>query len=145
MVGPGAVPAAASYLGLTRQQLIQQLASGKSLAQIATSQGKSASGLEQAMSAAVKTKLDKLVAAKMITSAQETEILNRLNARLAAEINQKGLPFRQVLPRRRGFWKGGSLPNYQVPAPQNMPAPPSNAPAPVHPALPAPAVPVPSA
>lgn len=148
MVGPGAVPAAASYLGMTSEQLIQQLASGKSLAQIAASKGKSASGLEQAITTALKTKLDKLVAAKMITSAQETQILNRLNARLSAEINRKGLPFRQVLPPRPGFWKGGSLPappNYQVPAPQKMPAPPSNAPAPVHPALPAPAVPVPSA
>jgi hypothetical protein len=148
IVGPGAVPAAASYLGLTNQQLLQQLASGKSLAQIAASKGKSASGLEQAMSTAVKTKLDKLVASKMITSAEEQQILSRLTARLSAQINRKGLPFRQVVPPGLRFRKGGSLPappNFKLPAPQYMPVPPSNAPAPVHPALPAPAVPVPSA
>ena len=139
LVGPGALPAAASYLGLTNQQLFQQLASGKSLAQIATSKGKSVSGLEQAMAAGVKTKLDKLVAAKVITAAQEQQILSRLNARLSAEVNAKGLPFRWVFPWRLRFPNGG------VPAPPNALAPPSKAPAPVHPALPVPAVPLPSA
>ena len=137
--GPGALPAAASYLGLTNQQLVQQLSSGKSLSQIATSKGKSVGGLEQAIAAAVKTKLDKLVAAGMITAAQEQKILSRLNARLADEVNAKVIPFRRMFPRGLRFPYGG------VPAPPNAPAPPSNAPAPVHPSLPGPPVPLPSA
>jgi hypothetical protein len=97
-VGPGAVPAAANYLGLTDAQLAQQLSSGKSLAQIATAQRKSVSGLEHAMTAAIKTKLDKLVASKMLTPAQEQKILSRVSAGVAAAVNQKGLPFPFMKP-----------------------------------------------
>ena len=135
----GAVAGAASYLGLTNQQLVQQLSSGKSLAQIATSKGKSVSGLEQAITAAVKTQLDRLVAAKLITAAREQRILKRVNARVSAQVNQKGLRFRRVFP------PSVPIPNYGVPAPPTTPAPPSTAPAPLHPALPLPAGPLPSA
>jgi hypothetical protein len=94
-IGPlaGAVdlPAAASYLGLTDAQLLQQLAAGKSLAQIATSKGKTVSGLEQAMTTAIKARLDKLVSNKLITAAQETRILSRFSARLSQAVNQKGM------------------------------------------------------
>ena len=91
------------------------------------------SGLEQAMTTAQKTMLDKLRAGKVITAAQEQKILARFKARLAARINEKGLPvpFRRVLPPRLRF-------------PYGVPAPPPNAPVP--PAyLPPYAVPVPSA
>jgi len=135
----GAVAGAASYLGLTNQQLVQQLSSGKSLAQIATSKGKSVSGLEQAITAAVKTRLDKLAAAKLITAAQEQRILKRVNARVSAQVNEKGLRFRRVFP------PSVPIPNYGVPAPPNSSTPPFKAPAPVHPALPLPAGPLPSA
>jgi hypothetical protein len=58
----GLLKAAADYLGLTKQQLRQQLP-GHSLAQLAeATPGKSVQGLEDALVAAVKTKLDKLVA-----------------------------------------------------------------------------------
>jgi hypothetical protein len=130
LVGPGAVPAAASYLGLTGVQLAQQLSSGKSLAQIATARGKSVSGLEQAMTAAVKTKLDKLVASKMLTSSQEQKLLSRLSARVAKEVNEKGPPFQVMKPgmavpqfRGRPGW-------HSMPAPPQMPVPPAYAPRP---------------
>lgn len=104
----GGLPAAASYLGLTRAQLSQQLASGKSLAQIAQSKGKSVSGLEQAMTAAVKARLDKAVADKTITQAQEQQLLKRFSSRLSQQVNVKGLAL------QRGFFRrlpgGGSLP-----------------------------------
>ena len=83
--------AAAKYLGLTEAQLFKQLSSGKSLAQIATARGKSVSGLKAAMTAAVKAKLDKALANKMITSAQEQKLLGRLSSVLDAQINRKGL------------------------------------------------------
>jgi hypothetical protein len=94
----GRIDAAATYLGITRQQLLDQLAGGKSLAQIAKGRGKSASGLKAAMLAAIHTRLDRAVSSKLITAAQEQQILSRLPARLDAEINQAG--FR---PPRRGF------------------------------------------
>ena len=128
--GPGALDAAATFLGLTDAQLFQQLSSGKSLADIANAQHKSVSGLEQAMTAAAKTKLDKLVANKTITATQEQKLLNRLSARIDQQVNAKGF-----LPRRafRAFPKGG------IPAPKTAPAP-------VPPAYqPAPAVPAPTA
>jgi len=87
----GALPAAASYLGLTEAQLLQQLSSGKSLAQIATAKSKSVSGLERAMTAAEKKNLDKLVTAKVMTQAQENQILDRWSANLSKRVNIKGL------------------------------------------------------
>jgi hypothetical protein len=74
--------AAARYLGLTDSQLFTQLRSGKTLAGLATAHGKSVSGLEQAITAAAKAELDKAVANKRITSAQEQKALSRLAARI---------------------------------------------------------------
>ena len=50
--------AVAGYLGLSQTELRDELQSGKSLADVAKSQGKSVSGLEDAMIAAFKTNLD---------------------------------------------------------------------------------------
>ena len=61
--GPHFGAAVASYLGLTRAQLRTQLRSGKSLAQIATAQGKTVAGLKAAILAEAKTRLDKAVTA----------------------------------------------------------------------------------
>jgi hypothetical protein len=126
---PFELQGAASYLGLTNAQLLQQLSSGKSLAQIATSKGKTAAGLEQAMITAIKTRLDKLVANKMVTAAQETTLLKRLSARLATEINQKGLPafkgprFRQVHSKAPNAHGGPNAPLPPAYAPAPGPAP----------------------
>lgn len=131
---PLELPAAASYLGLTNAQLFQQLASGKSLAQIATSKGKTASGLEQAMTNAIKTRLDRLVANKMITAAQEKTILSRISARLATVINDKGL---MTFKGPRFRFRPGP------PTGSNGPVPPAYGPAPAVPPAyaPAPAAP----
>lgn len=133
LAGPGALGAAASYLGVNNAQLFQQLSSGKSLADVAGSKGKSVSGLEQAMTAAVKTRLDKLVSGKVITAAQEQKLLSRLSTRISKEINRKGLARRQVLPPRLRFRHGGPG---TPPVPQKAPAPPASLPAPY--GLPAP-------
>jgi AraC-like DNA-binding protein len=124
-VHEGRFAAAAKYLGLTETQLANQIAAGKSLAQIATARGKSVSGLKAAMTGAVKARLDKAVSAKLLTSAQEQQILSRLSSVLDAQISGKGFA-----PRfgqqgfRRSFGPGG-MRVYPGMAPQGaLPAPP---------------------
>ena len=99
--------AAGGYLGLTDAQLLQQLHSGKSLADIATANGKSVSGLEQAMTATAKAELAKLLASKMITAAQEKQLLSGVPARIANEVNRKGFPAPRFGP---GLRFHGTLP-----------------------------------
>ncbi len=67
---------------------VSSSSSGKSLAQIAKAQGKSTSGLEQAMTAALKQRLDKAVANKRITASQEQKLLSRLSSRIGDLINR---------------------------------------------------------
>jgi hypothetical protein len=88
------IRAAASYLGLTVTELRTQLRSGKSLAQVAAAQGKSVSGLKDAILAAAKTRLDQAVAAGRLTAAQEQTILDRLKMRLDAFVNRTGFACR---------------------------------------------------
>jgi phage tail protein X len=76
------VKSASDYLGLTPQQLREQLRAGKSLAEIATAQGKTVDGLKSAILGAVKTRLDQVVAANRITSAREQALLDGLSTRL---------------------------------------------------------------
>jgi hypothetical protein len=109
----GGLAGAASYLGISEEQLFQELAGGKTLAQIASSRGKSVSGLEQAMTTAEKTQLDKLVTAKVITSAQEQRILSRFSAHLSELVNGKGLPFHRPFFR----FRGGAFPRPSLPVP----------------------------
>jgi hypothetical protein len=98
----GRFSAAASYLGISETQLLKDLQGGKSLAQIASSQHKTVAGLKAAMTAAIKAKLDKAVSAKMLTSAQEQQILKKLSSALDAQISGKG--FGTV---HGGFGSGG--------------------------------------
>jgi hypothetical protein len=83
----GVIRVPAAYLGLPAQTLRAQLQAGKTLAQIATDQSKTATGLEQAIEAAAKTRLDQAVASGRITSAREQLILSRLPARLDTLLN----------------------------------------------------------
>jgi hypothetical protein len=114
---------AASYLGLTNAQLIQQLRSGKSMAEIAASKGKTVAGLEQALTAPIKKALDAAVARKAITAAQEQQILSHFSADLTQRVNQKGLPTPKVVrllfrggPGRYGGWPGPYGPSFKPPA-----------------------------
>jgi hypothetical protein len=75
--------AAEDYLGLSAATLRTDLASGKTLAQIAsTTPGKTVDGLKAAVLARTKSRLDAAVASGAITSAQESARLARLSARL---------------------------------------------------------------
>ena len=83
----GDLDAAASNLGLTEAQLRTQLAAGKTLAQVATAQGKSVDGLVTALVDAAKTKLDAAVAAGRLTSDQEQSILTDLKQHVTDMVN----------------------------------------------------------
>ena len=127
------IKGAAKYLGLTNAQLRKQLESGKTLAQIAKAQGKSTSGLEQAITASVKARLDEAVANKRITSAQEQKLLKALSTGIDAMVNN-------TAPKGPRF--GGPGPGYQRAFKGRFPRPGSftpAAPAPGAPALGAPA------
>jgi len=110
--------AASSYLGLTDAQLIKQLQSGKSLAQVATSKGKTVAGLEQAMTAQVKKTLDAAVSAKGLTAAQAKQLLSRYESSLTQRINQKGL----TAPLPRAYFRGQGPNGTRIPRPA-WPAP----------------------
>jgi hypothetical protein len=97
--GPGGGPlraglgAAATYLGLSDAQLRAQLQSGKSLAQVAGDRNKPVAGLKTAIEDAVKSELDKAVAAKRITAADEQQELSELHSRIDDIVNGKpGVP-----------------------------------------------------
>jgi hypothetical protein len=121
--GHGPLAPAAKYLGLTKAQLRAQLRSGKSLAQIAKAQGKSTSGLEQAITAAVKARLDTAVASNRITAAREQKALSGLSAMIHDLVNHPLPPEGQgpgFGPRAFGYhgFRGGlARPGSFAPAP----------------------------
>jgi hypothetical protein len=83
----GPLQSAATYLGISVSDLLNDLTGGKTLAQEATAKGKTVDGLVQAMLAPLKTKLDKSVADGDITAAQETTILNKATTALTNFVN----------------------------------------------------------
>jgi hypothetical protein len=85
----GDLDAAASYLGLTEDQLRTELQSGKTLADVAKAQKKSVDGLVDALVADAKKHLDDAVANGRLTKAQEAQILADLKQRIADRVNGK--------------------------------------------------------
>jgi hypothetical protein len=82
----GGIQAAADYLDLQPRDLFTQLRT-KTLAQIATDQGKSVDGLKQALHDAAKTALDRARTNGRITQKQEDDALAKLNASLDDIVN----------------------------------------------------------
>jgi hypothetical protein len=78
----GPLDAAATYLGVSVTDLFTELRSGKTLAQIATSKGRSVSGLEAAMVKAQTTQLDKAVSQGHLTKSQASAIETGLKQRV---------------------------------------------------------------
>jgi hypothetical protein len=89
--GGPALDGAADYLGLTEAELHERLRDGQTLAEIARAEGKSVDGLEQALVASGKKKLDQAVEDGSITAAQRDELLERLESKINALVN--GEPF----------------------------------------------------
>jgi polyhydroxyalkanoate synthesis regulator phasin len=84
---PGKLEAAAKYLGLTEDQLREELESGKTLAQVARDHDKSVDGLVQALYDVAKEKLDRAVADGRISRAQADSFLAELKTRITAFVN----------------------------------------------------------
>jgi hypothetical protein len=86
--GPVSSDAAATYIGISASDLRTQLSAGKTLAAIATANGKTVAGLKAALTTAAKSDLDAAVTAGKLTQAQEDKILAGLPTRLDQEINE---------------------------------------------------------
>ncbi|HKC22116.1 MAG TPA: hypothetical protein VKB64_06340 [Gaiellaceae bacterium] len=83
----GKLDAAASYIGISEDQLRSELESGKTLAQVAQAHGKSADGLVNALVAEAKKHVDAAVKAGRLTQAQADEMLNNLRDRITSMVN----------------------------------------------------------
>lgn len=90
--------AASTYLGIPAATLRQDMQNGQSLSQIATSSGKTAQGLEDAIVAAVKSSLQQAVSSGKLTQTQATNMEGHLQAMV------------QQLVERQGFQKHGFAP-----------------------------------
>jgi hypothetical protein len=78
-----------AYLGITRHELIQQLKTGKTIAQVAdATPGKSVTGLTEALLATFTTKLDAKVAAKEMSKSAESAKVTLLRARISRLLAQ---------------------------------------------------------
>ena len=100
-VDAGLLTAAASYLGLTADQVQTALKGGSSLAALATKQGKTVAGLEAALRTAYKAKLDAKATAGTITAAQETSLLASFDANVATLVNKTGTSALRLFGQRR--------------------------------------------
>ncbi|HEU4973744.1 MAG TPA: hypothetical protein VFT50_01545 [Baekduia sp.] len=90
--GPGGpmgagLDAAAKALGLQRDALLTQLRAGKSLADVAKAQGKSADDVKAAIRTAVTQQLDAAVKAKRLTADQRQHVLDDLDEHLDDLVN----------------------------------------------------------
>ena len=100
--GPGhavheSLDAAATYLGITREELMSGLFDGKSLAEIAADHGKSVDGLKQAIRAAIVEHLDEAVADGRLTEAKKQELVERLDS-IVEDLVQRSRPPRGRRP-----------------------------------------------
>ena len=107
--GPGGhLEDAASYLGLGEAALLEQLQSGKTLAQVAKDRGKSVDGLVDALVASERKELDAAVAAGRLTEARKEELLQNLETRIRAMVNGQR-------PERGFGMRGFGMPGFGPP------------------------------
>jgi hypothetical protein len=79
--------AAAKYLGLSESDLRDKLSNGQSLAAVAKAQNKDVSGLEDALVAATKARLDKAVTDKDLTQSQADDALSAFKSHVDDLVN----------------------------------------------------------
>jgi hypothetical protein len=78
---------AADYLGLTEAELREQLADGKSLADVAEAEGKTVDGLERAILDGARASLDEAVEAERLTREQADAVYERLQSSIDELVN----------------------------------------------------------
>ena len=83
--------AAAQYVGVTPRELVRELRSGRSLAQVAQAHGKTREGLKAALLQTVRARLDRALAAGRITTAQHAQRLARAERLLDRLIDRTNL------------------------------------------------------
>jgi hypothetical protein len=83
----GAVDAAASALGLSRDDLVAKLKAGKSIADVAKDQSKSLDDVKTAITDAVTKELDQRVADKKLTGDQRDELVKELKDHIDDLVN----------------------------------------------------------
>jgi hypothetical protein len=84
----GMLKVAGDYLGLSPKELVYELRSGTSLADVANARGKSVDGLERALFAAFKAKVDAAVAAGRLDAARAQRLLERAPAHIEKLVNR---------------------------------------------------------
>ena len=110
IVGPK-LDAAATYLGITEEQLQTELQSGKTLAQVAQAHGKTVDGLVNALVADAKTKVDAAVKAGKLTQSEANDLLAGLKDRITDLVNGRfpAPPFGAHEGGFRRFHDGGAF------------------------------------
>ena len=93
--------AAAKYLGLDESALRDRLRSGQSLADVAKAQSKDVQGLEDAIVASQKARLDKAVSDQKLTQSQADDMLAKLKSHVDDLVNATP-PDRPAFRARRG-------------------------------------------
>jgi hypothetical protein len=83
----GAIDAAAGALGLSRDDLVAKLRSGKSIADVAKDQGKSLDDVKTAITDAVTKELDQAVKDGKLTGEQRDRVLSGLKAHIDDLVN----------------------------------------------------------
>ena len=83
----GGLEAVESYLGLSGKEIRDALVDGKTLAELATEQGKTVEGLEQALLEAADERFTAAVEDGRLTEARKDEVLARMKERIAGIVN----------------------------------------------------------
>jgi hypothetical protein len=121
--GVDAMDAAATYIGISEDELRTELRSGKTLAQVATAHGKTKDGLKEAIHDATKKSLDQSVKDGKVTQTVADQILSRLDSGLERLVTSTGPPGG---PHFRGHGFGRGMPPMPPAAPDgsgSLPAP----------------------
>jgi hypothetical protein len=97
--------AAATYLGLSQTQLHTQLQAGKSLADVATAQGKPVSGLKDAILAAITSRIN---ANSTLTADQKAAMLSQVKSHLDTMVDMthpSGAGMSRMGVQMSGMWR----------------------------------------
>ncbi len=97
--GPLQLDAAATALGIEADELLEQLRSGETIAEVAAAQGVDVQTVIDAMVASVKERLDDAIADGRLDASEEADRLADVTERITTFVNE-GLP-------ERGAWPAG--------------------------------------